>query len=266
MPVDLPVVPSPGASGERLPELAGHPERAPRVQEMFDQLAPRYDLANRLLSLGLDQWWRRQALDALKDAARGDVLDLCAGTLDLSAALVRRGARQVHAVDFSSLMLQAGRAKLPPGAPVRVMTADARELPLPDQSVDGIICGFGLRNVPEVHRAVAECARVLRPGGRLVVLDFFQPVGLASRLLQGTYNRVVVPTVGGLVTGFRDAYAYLAGSIDAFMTRADFEAMTADLGFAVRGREMLPPVASMIVGIRMESTVVRVEAEPGGEG
>ncbi|MCK6507297.1 ubiquinone/menaquinone biosynthesis methyltransferase [Myxococcota bacterium] len=258
---DPTAAPPAGLAAERLPALAGHPERAPRVQEMFDQLAPRYDLANRLLSLGLDQWWRRQALDALKDSGRGEVLDLCAGTLDLTAALVRRGARHVHAVDFSPQMLQAGRPKLPPGAPVSITTADARELPLPDQSVDGIICGFGLRNVPEVHRAMAECARVLRPGGRLVVLDFFQPVGPTSRLLQGTYNRLIVPAVGGLVTGFRDAYAYLAGSIDAFMTRAAFEEMTAGLGFAVRGREMLPPVASMIVGIRQEATVVRVEGE-----
>jgi len=250
--------------GAPMQSLAGDPDRAPRVQEMFDRLAPRYDLANRVLSLGLDQWWRRQALDALKDKARGEVLDLCAGTLDLTAALVAGGASYVHAVDFAEAMLAQGRSKLPPGAPVRVVAADARELPLEDRSVDGVICGFGLRNVPEVHRAVAECARVLRPGGRLVVLDFFQPVGPASRMLQLSYNRLVVPTVGGLVTGFRDAYSYLAGSIDAFMTRPDFEALVAELGFTARGREMFPPVASLVVGIRQESTVVRVEGEPGG--
>lgn len=246
----------------RLPDLAGSPERAPHVREMFDRLAPRYDLANRVLSLGLDQWWRRQALAALKDKAQGEVLDLCAGTMDFTDLLVRGGARHVHAVDFAVEMLEAGRGKLPPGAPVTIIPADARELPLPDQSVDGIICGFGLRNVPEVHRAVAECARVLRPGGRLVVLEFFQPQGAASRLLQDTYNRVVVPTVGGLVTGFRDAYAYLTGSIDAFMTRQEFEALCTGMGLPALGREMMPPVASMVIAIRQESTVVRVEGTP----
>lgn len=238
---------------------AGADDRAPQVQAMFDQLAPRYDLANRVLSLGLDQWWRRQAIAALKDSAQGEVLDLCAGTLDFTAALVRGGARHVHAVDFAAEMLETGRAKLPAGAPVTIRTADARELPLDDQCVDGIVCGFGLRNVPELHRAIAECARVLRPGGRLVVLDFFQPEGTVSRLLQDTYNRAVVPTVGGLVTGFREAYAYLTTSIDAFQTRAEFEALCGRFGFVARGRDMLPPVASMVVGIRQQATIVRVE-------
>ena len=252
---------SAGAAPPAAP-TAGAADRAPLVREMFDQLAPRYDLANRVLSLGLDQLWRRQALAALQDSARGEVLDLCAGTLDFTAALVRGGARHVHAVDFAQEMLEVGRRKLPPGAPVTVHAADARELPLADQCVDGIICGFGLRNVPEVHRAVAECARVLRPGGRLVVLEFFQPQGAASRLLQDTYNRVVVPTVGGLVTGFRDAYAYLTGSIDAFMTRQEFEALCTGMGLPALGREMMPPVASMVIAIRQESTVVRVEGTP----
>ena len=150
---------------------------------MFDQLAPRYDLTNRVISLGLDQWWRKQAIAALGPAARGEVLDLCAGTLDFSLALIKGGA-QVQAVDFSERMLAVGRERLPDGARVHTITADARELPLPDDSVDGAVCGFGLRNVPEVERALAECARVIRPGGRLVVLEFFVPTRPGARLLR----------------------------------------------------------------------------------
>ncbi len=246
--------------------IAGADDRAPQVQEMFDRLAPRYDLANRVLSLGLDQLWRRQALAALKDSAQGEVLDLCAGTMDFTAALVRGGARHVHAVDFAREMLEAGRGKLPADAPVTITAADARELPLPDQSVDGIVCGFGLRNVPELHRAIAECARVLRPDGRLVVLDFFQPEGAVSRVLQDSYNRFVVPTVGGMVTGFREAYAYLTTSIDAFQTRTEFEDMLRHFGFVARGRDMVPPVASLVVGIRQEATIVRVEEPDDRDG
>ena len=229
---------------------AGAADRAPLVQAMFDRLAPRYDLANRMLSLGLDQRWRRQALAALGPAAQGDMLDLCAGTLDLTVALVAGGAKSVVAVDFAVQMLEAGRPKLPAGAPVRLVPGDARKLPLEDASVDGIVCGFGLRNVPEVHLALAECARVLRPGGKLVVLEFFQPTSRLATLLQSTYNQLIMPLLGGLITGFGEAYRYLANSIDAFHTRPAFEALLVEAGLDAQGREVFPPVASIVVGTR----------------
>ena len=248
---------------------AGAADRAPDVQQMFDTLAPTYDRANRVISMGLDQGWRRQAIAALGESAQGDMMDLCAGTLDLTVMLLAAGAGHVHAVDFAAKMLEAGRPKLAPDAPATLVTADAREMPFDDNSFDGIIAGFGLRNVPEVHRAVAECARVLRPGGRLVVLEFFQPVSPVSRLLQGSYNRFVMPLLGGAVSGFGGAYRYLAGSIDAFLPRATFEQMLVDNGFAEAwGRDMFPPVASLVVG-QMPGTLARAEAgttapDPGG--
>ena len=227
-----------------LTPIAGKADRAPHVEAMFDQLAPRYDLANRVLSLGLDQRWRRRAIRELGELGR--VVDLCAGTLDLTRMLVDAGADEVIAIDFSTQMLATGQAKLRPGDPVRTVRADARELPLEDGSVDGIICGFGLRNVPELDRAIAECARVLRPGGRLVVLDFFQPDSAVSRLLQGTYNRGVVPLVGGAITGFSDAYRYLNQSIDTFLTPNGFVALLAAHGLEGTHRSTLPPVASIV--------------------
>lgn len=237
-------------SAKAVSPTPGAEDRADDVRAMFDQIAPKYDRANRILSLGLDQSWRRGAIRLLKDKGQGDVLDLCTGTLDLAEMLVRRGAKSVVALDFSAEMIAAGEHKIREGDPVRTVVADARELPLEDNSVDAIICAFGLRNVPELHRVVAECARVLRPGGRLVVLDFFQPTSWLSRFLQGTYNRFVVPVVGGLVTGFREAYSYLSGSIDAFMTRAEFEAMLEANGLSASGKELFPPVASRILGVK----------------
>ena len=228
----------------------GSLDRADEVRLMFDQIAPKYDRANRVLSLGLDQGWRRKAIRLLEDKAQGDVLDLCAGTLDLTEMLIERGANSVVSVDFSEQMLQIGAQKLDPEAPFRCVVADARSLPLEDNSVDAILCAFGLRNVPEVEKAIAECARVLRPGGRMVVLDFFQPTTFLSRLLQGTYNRFVVPIVGGFITGFREAYRYLTGSIDAFMTRSEFEALLATHDFEVSGTELFPPVASRVLAVK----------------
>jgi ubiquinone/menaquinone biosynthesis methyltransferase len=217
---------------------------------MFDQLAPRYDLANRVLSLGLDQRWRRKAIRCLEEKGHGRVLDLCAGTLDLSQQLLRAGAESVVAVDFSAEMLRAGQAKLREDDPIEIVQADARELPLPDASVDAIICGFGFRNVPELPRAIAECSRVLRPGGRMVVLDFFRPTTRISSLLQATYNRLIMPVLGGLITGYGPAYRYLASSIDAFCTREEFVDLIESHGMSAESKDMFPPVASMIWGTR----------------
>ena len=239
-------------SAEGISPTPGAVDRADEVRAMFNQIAPKYDRANRILSLGLDQSWRRGAIKLLQEKGRGDVLDLCAGTLDLTEMLLLKGAKSVVAVDFSEQMLDFGQSKLKSSDPVRCVVADARALPLEDNSVDAILCAFGMRNVPEVEKAVAECARVLRPGGRLVVLDFFQPTTWFSRFLQGSYNRFVVPLVGGLVTGFKEAYRYLAGSIDAFMTREDFQALLEANGLAASGKELFPPVASRILGVKPE--------------
>lgn len=231
--------------------VAGAADRAPQVRDMFDTLAPTYDRANRIISMGLDQGWRRKAIARLGPAAQGDMLDLCAGTLDLTVMLLDAGAAQVHSLDFAQKMLDAGAPKLSADAPVHLVTADAREMPLEDASIDGIIAGFGLRNVPEVERAIDECARVLRPGGRLVVLEFFQPTTLVSKFLSGTYNRFVLPILGGMVSGYGGAYSYLAGSIDAFVTREEFGAIMEARGFTdVRCEAMFPPVADIVSGTR----------------
>ena len=231
--------------------VAGALDRAPAVRQMFDSLAPRYDVANRVLSLGLDQSWRKKAISALDDSVQGTMLDLCAGTLDLTRMVLDNGASHVHAADFSAKMLSIGEAaKLKQNEPYTIHCVDARDLPFEDGSMDGIICGFGLRNVPEVSLALAECARVLRPGGRLVVLDFFQPVGFLPRLLQGTYNRLIVPVVGGLITGAGDAYRYLNQSIDAFHTADEFVAMMHAEGMDAVATQMFPPVAHLVVGTR----------------
>jgi ubiquinone/menaquinone biosynthesis methyltransferase len=230
--------------------VAGDPGRAPAVQQMFARIAPGYDRANRLMSLGIDRRWRRQAIAALGNAARGDVLDLCAGTMDFTAALVGT-ARSIVACDFCQPMLDAGTAKIPVGSPVTTLCADARSVPLPAGSFDGIVIGFGIRNVPEPERALAECVRLLRPGGALVVVDFFRPTTLLARLFSATWNRVMLPTIGGMITGHPGAYRYLADSMAAWYDRPGFEEACRRAGFPrASGRELFPPVASMVTAVR----------------
>ena len=230
--------------------VAGDLNRAPAVRDMFARIAPGYDDANRFMSMGIDRIWRKIALRELGAAVNGDVLDLCAGTLDFSASLAGR-ARSVVAVDFCQPMLDAGQAKIPAGANVRTLCADARAIPLPDASFDAIVAGFGIRNVPEPERALAEAARLLRPGGVFVVVDFFRPETLLARFFSSTYNRVVLPIVGGLVTGDASAYRYLAESMGAWHSRPTFCTALREAGFTqADGRELFPPVASLVRAVR----------------
>lgn len=226
--------------------VAGDPARAPAVRAMFARIAPGYDRANTWMSMGIDRAWRSIALRELGPAARGDMLDLCAGTLDFSAAL--RGAGTVTAVDFCEEMLAAGATKAPWA---KTVCADARELPFSDRSFDGIVAGFGLRNVPEPERALREAARVLRPGGVMVVVDFFRPETWLARFFSSTYNRAVLPVVGGVVTGDASAYRYLAQSMGAWMSRGEFDAASVAAGFsASASRDLFPPVAALVRAVK----------------
>ncbi len=213
------------------------------VQQMFDGIAPTYDTLNRVLSLGIDQSWRRRAIAALGALQGRRVLDVCAGTLDLSALAATAGA-EVTATDFSHAMLSSGRGKVR----VPVVRADALALPFADAHFDGVICGFGLRNLDDTRAGLAEMRRVLKRGGRCVVLDFFRPRRAVTRAVQALYNQRVLPLVGGLVSGDRSAYRYLADSIDRFATRADVEAMCRQVGFEqARSEDLTLGIASMVV-------------------
>ncbi len=218
------------------------------VRDMFTRIAPTYVRTNSLLTFGIDAWWRKQAVASLGPGARGEVLDLCAGTLDLTLVLLDAGAARVDAIDFSEGMLEQGRPRLPEDAPVTARWGDAQDLPCEDSTFDGALCGFGLRNVADNGRALAEVHRVLRPGARFAVLEFFRPTAWVERLFHGVFNKVVLPTVGGLLSGDRAAYAYLANSMAAYLVRSEFEALAVQHGFrVVQARQLFPPVASLVV-------------------
>jgi ubiquinone/menaquinone biosynthesis methyltransferase len=220
------------------------------VRGMFDRVAGRYDAANRLMSGGVDILWRKKAigrlLEGLGDTPR--LLDLGAGTLDGGIEIVRRvpGAR-VASADFSREMLRAGRAKIPAGAVIETHGADGHDLPYRDAAFDGAFSAFCVRNLRDLPRGLAELRRVVRPGGRIAILEFFRAE--KRRIFFDAYNAHVLPLVGWAVTGDREAYRYLPDSIAQFRSLPEFVALVRQAGFAsVDGRPLFPSgVASLVV-------------------
>jgi len=215
------------------------------VRAMFDRIAPTYDRLNRVLSAGIDVAWRRRAVAAIERAPRGKILDLCAGTMDLTAMIARaRPEAHVVAADFAPQMLAAGASKAPRAETV---VADALDLPFPDGEFTAVLCAFGVRNLADTARGVREVKRVLANGGVFVTLEFFRPTTLATRAFHAAYARGVLPAVGGFVSGDRVAYGYLAASMKGFLSRSEYEALLVREGFAgVNGADLTLGVASVV--------------------
>jgi demethylmenaquinone methyltransferase/2-methoxy-6-polyprenyl-1,4-benzoquinol methylase len=198
-----------------------------RIAGMFDAIAGRYDLLNHVLSAGIDQRWRRRAIASLELTGAECVLDLCTGTADLGIAAVRArpAAACVVGVDFAGAMLEVGRGKLHRGGwtdRVALIRGDATHIPLVDASVDAVTVGFGIRNVERTAEACAEMRRVLKPGGRLAILEFAVPTMAGVGALYQWYLNRVLPLVGRIVSRHSAAYGYLPASIGAFTPPDDF--------------------------------------------
>lgn len=230
----------------------GGAEKRAYVRTVFEQIAPRYDLLNHLLSLNIDRLWRRRALRALdwRAVPDGRYLDLCAGTLDVGAELSRqRGfAGFIVGADFAVPMLQAGLGK----APARVLApvaADAQELPLRDDSMHGATVAFGIRNVASLERGLAEVFRVLHSGARFVILEFTTPRSAIVRRLYHMYFHHLLPLVGGMISGHRTAYKYLPRSVAHFPAEPALADRMRDAGFVdVRWESLSLGIAAIHVG------------------
>ena len=222
------------------PAKAGHhglnkdPEK---ISGMFDAIAGRYDLLNTVLSGGLDRYWRRRAIASLKLTGRERVLDVCTGTADVAIGAARRarGAARVVGVDFSGEMLAHGLAKIEHAAlsnRIQLIRGDAMALPAADTSVDAATIAFGIRNVQRAEVACRELLRVLRPGGRLAILEFGLPVIPAVRPLYLWYFNHVLPRIGRAVSRHDAAYTYLPQSVGSFQFGEDFARILRDAGFS----------------------------------
>jgi len=224
-----------------------------QVREMFSSIAPRYDVANRVLSAGVDVRWRRLAVQESGAAPGARVLDCATGTGDLALALraaVEPGGTVVG-MDFCAAMLEPAREKARrAGWPdVRFEVADVLALPYPAGAFDIATIAFGIRNVDDSVRCLQEMARVVRPGGRVLVLEFGQPRGVWGALYR-SYSRTVLPAVGGLLTGNRSAYTYLPRTAAAFPAGERFLEVMRRAGTfsACRARSLTGGIAFIYVG------------------
>ncbi len=179
-------------------------EKREAVETMFDRIAPRYDLLNRVLTFRMDVGWRRTAVQTLGLPSGARVLDIACGTGDFCRELRANGLVAVG-TDFSAGMLASARTDAP------LVRGDALQLPFADAGFDGVTCGFALRNLTSLPEFLAECARVVRPGGRIAFVEVSEPSGAATRAVHNIWFRKVVPMVGGLLSD-RRAYAYLPAS------------------------------------------------------
>ena len=225
--------PARGSSAGGAPPLDKTPGR---IAGMFDAIAHRYDRLNHVLSAGLDRRWRRRAIAAVAPPAGSRVLDVCTGTADLAIAACRGDSppRAVVGVDFAGAMLDVGRGKVQAsglGRRVRLVRGDACRLPCATETMDAATIGFGIRNVVDPAQAVREIARVLKPGGRLAILEFGEP---RLPLIRGAYLwyfRQVLPRIGRWLSRHGDAYSYLPASVHAFLGPDALAAVLRDCGF-----------------------------------
>jgi demethylmenaquinone methyltransferase/2-methoxy-6-polyprenyl-1,4-benzoquinol methylase len=218
-------------------------EKVRAVDHMFDTIAPRYDLLNRLLTFGMDVGWRRRTVRSLELRSGSVVLDLACGTGDLCRELAAAGLRPVG-VDRSQGMLAAART----GA--ALVRGDGLRLPVADHSVDGVVCGFALRNFVGLEPFFAECARVLRPGGRIGILEVSQPANPVLRAGHSVYFGRVVPLVGGLISD-RAAYRYLPKSLAYLPPDDAIVRLLAAAGFPGARRQPLSVgIAQLLTGTR----------------
>lgn len=235
-------------------------DHASRVRDMFATIAGRYDLLNHLLSGQMDKRWRRLVAKRLRqrlESKEAVVLDVACGTGDLSLELFEKIGARVVATDFCRPMLEVAARKISPLAEaggqlaIPLIEGDALQLPFIDHSFDGVTIAFGLRNLSNVERGLAELFRVLKPGGSLAVLEFSKPVVPGFSLLFQVYFTKLLPFVGGLISGSRSAYQYLPDSVSRFPDQTELVARMQQVGFErVEYENLTGGIAALHLGMR----------------
>lgn len=223
-----------------------------QVRQMFNNISPKYDLLNRVLSFGIDVWWRRQAVNMLKPEAPKQMLDVATGTADFALEALRINPDHVTGVDISEGMLAYGAEKLKAKGlehKISLQVADSENLPFSDATFDAVTVGFGVRNFENLERGMAEMLRVLKPGGSLVVLEFSQPTAFPIKQLYAIYSKTLLPLIGRLVSKDTAAYTYLPESAAVFPSGQRFLDIMHGVGYKqLKARPLLFGITSLYYG------------------
>jgi len=228
-------------------------EKTERIQQMFAHIAPRYDFLNRLLSLGIDRHWRRETVRLVKYGENARILDVATGTADVALEIARTtpNSVMVTGADFCSEMIDIGRLKIeasPYAGRVSLRLAPCEDLPFPDNTFDSVTIAFGIRNIVDRKLGLAEMWRVLKPGGRLIILEFSTPESTLVKQLYYLYFKRLLPLVGGMFSRY-NAYKYLPDSVVEFPVRKEFADMISDAGFRnIHMKDLTLGIATIYVG------------------
>ncbi len=232
-------------------------EKHRAVRRHFNRVAPKYDFMNSLLSMGIQHAWKRAAIRMLGIQPGSSVLDVCGGTGDLAILAAQRTGPSGTVViyDINLAMIHAGRPKIDPDPemnPIAYVQGDAEQISFPDATFDAAMVGFGIRNVTHLKRGFAEMRRVLKPGGKLLCLEFSRPANPFFRTLYDFYSFNIMPLLGQLLAGSAESYACLPETIRMFPLPSELSSMLTDIGFKqVRFRSMTNGIAVAHVGVRI---------------
>ena len=216
------------------PTIGENEQKESEVAAMFDAIAHRYDLLNRVLSFGLDRTWRRAAIRQLGEQKNGRILDVATGTGDVALATLRLEPREIVGIDIAEVMLMSARQKAArkfPGAPLVFMQGSAERLPFETDSFDAAIVAFGVRNFSNLGAGLCSIGRVLKPQAPLVILEFGQPATKPVRALYSMYSRLILPRIGRVLSGVTGPYKYLPDTIQAFPHGQNFLSRLEECGF-----------------------------------
>lgn len=237
-----------------IPQRYDGDSKRERVEHMFDKIAPRYDLLNRVLSAGIDKGWRRKAIAELKNLQPQHMLDIATGTGDLAIEALKLNPESIIGIDISNGMLELGRQKikqLNAEGIITLETGDSERMRFADNSFDAVTVAFGVRNFQNLEKGLAEIYRVLKPGGKAVILEFSQPQGLLIKPLYRFYSKTLMPFIGQMISKERSAYEYLPESVEAFPFGSRFTALMQQSGFKqTQLRELTFGIASIYTGIK----------------
>lgn len=222
------------------------------VAEMFNNISKKYDFLNHFLSVGIDKIWRKKAVAQLKDLKPKRLLDLATGTGDFALALLKLNPEEIVGMDISEGMLEVGREKMKKkgvDAIISMQLGDSENLPFDDNYFDGLTVGFGVRNYENLEKGLSDMLRVLRPGGKAVILEFSKPKKFPVKQYYKFHSKYLIPFFGKLFSKDNRAYTYLPDSIEAFPEGKDFEAILSKVGYKhVKSRIVSGGIATIYVG------------------